>query len=149
MPFNRHRDDASFAHQQTGSMNYAFLLTGMFALTALDGMAQASEIRVVAPPEVEAMVEEHIRINQESGVVAGYRVQVYANPVLARARDIKAQVELAFPELDVQVVLEEPDFKVVVGNHQSRFAAYRDLQKVLPHFPGSFIVRQLIAVSDL
>jgi hypothetical protein len=130
-------------------MNYALFLTGVLGLAALDGVGQASEIRVVAPPEVEAMVEEHIRINQENGVVAGYRVQVYANPVLSRARDIKAQVEMAFPDLDVQVVLEEPDFKVVVGNHQSRFEAFRDLQKVLPVFPGSFLLRQLIAVSDL
>jgi|GEM_PF-138816 len=130
-------------------MNYALLFTGMLGLMALEGLAQSSELRVVAPPEVEAMVDEHVRINQENGVVAGYRVQVYANPVLSRARDIKAQVEMVFPDLDVQVVLEEPDFKVVVGNHQSRFAAFRDLQKVLHVFPGSFLVRQLIAVSDL
>ena len=125
------------------------MLMALLALISLRSFSQNSEIRVVVPPEVEAMVAEHIRINQENGVVAGYRVQVYGNPVLSRSRDVKANVEMSFPDLDVQVVLEEPDFKVVIGNYQDRFEAYRDLQRVLPQYSGAFLVRQLIPISEL
>ncbi|MBI1193628.1 MAG: hypothetical protein GC205_10705 [Bacteroidetes bacterium] len=130
-------------------MKYMMMLAGLLALAPLQSFAQSSDIRVVVAPEVEAMVAEHIRINQESGVVAGYRVQVYGNAVLSRSRDVKATVEMTFPDLDVQVVLEEPDFKVVIGNYLDRFDAYRDLQRVLPQFPGAFLVRQIIPISEL
>ncbi len=130
-------------------MKNVLILSGLLALVPLRSFSQSSDIRVVVPPEVEAMVAEHVRINQANGVVAGYRVQVYGNAVLSRSRDVKANVEMSFPDLEVQVVLEEPDFKVVIGNYQDRFEAYGDLQRVLPQFPGAFLVRQLIPISEL
>ena len=109
----------------------------------------AAGVRVYAAPEIDQMVERHKKINLETGVMAGYRIQIYANPDYNSARKKKTEFDLEFEDYRSVIVLEEPDFKVFVGQYLDRFDAYHDLQQLIPEYPGAFLVKDLIDVGDL
>ena len=109
----------------------------------------AQGVRVYAAPEIDQMVERHKKINLEAGVMAGYRIQIYANPDYNSARKKKTEFDEEFENYSSVIVLEEPDFKVFVGQYLDRFDAYYYLQQLIPDYPGAFLVKDLIDVGDL
>lgn len=109
----------------------------------------AGETRLFVPREIREMVEMHKRINLEEGVLAGYRIQVFASPVIDEVRQARNRFEAEYGGFGSRIVLQEPDFKLFAGRYVDRFDAYRDLQTLIPDYPGAFIVRDLIDVSEL
>ncbi|MFT7587995.1 MAG: hypothetical protein ACI959_000201 [Limisphaerales bacterium] len=107
------------------------------------------DISVIVSPHVDYMVQRHQQLNQRGGVLAGYRIQVFASAVMSQVQSKRAGFYSRFPKFSTEIVLEEPDFKLVFGNYVDRFDAWRDLQLVLKKYPGSFIRQDLIRVSKL
>lgn len=111
--------------------------------------ATRGEVRIFSDPVIDALVAEHQRVNLEEGTVVGQRIQVFASPVLAETRAARAMFLESFPEWTAEIVLEAPDFKLLVGAYTDRFEAHRAWQTLIPEYPGSFLVRQLLPVSEL
>jgi hypothetical protein len=133
----------------------------LLALALLPGFGPASDaalkaqptppgdVRLFAPPEIERMVQEHRRINEEEGALSGYRIQLFASPVYARSREFLAGFATEYPDISVQILLEEPDFKVMAGAYTDRFEAHRELVELQGRHPGAFLVRQLVRIAEL
>ena len=107
------------------------------------------EVRIFSEAAIDAMVARHQRINLEEGLMAGYRIQLFASPTLSETRAARDMFMATFPGWSVEIALEEPDFKLLTGAYLDRFDAYWAWQTLVPEYPGSFLVRQLIPVADL
>jgi hypothetical protein len=123
------------------------LIGGFPALKAQP--VQPGDVRLFASPEIERMVQEHRRINEEEGALSGYRIQLFASPVYARSREFLAGFATEYPETPATIVLEEPDFKVMAGAYTDRFDAHRELAALQARYPGAFLVRQLVRIAEL
>jgi hypothetical protein len=128
-------------------MHIAFAVMLLFSTRS--SFSQVSDIKVIASPEIENMVARHQQINREEGVLSGYRIQIFASPILAKSREAQNSCLMSNPDFSTQIVLEEPDFKVLVGYYLNRLDANADFQRVVTQYPGAFLVRQLIPISDL
>lgn len=127
---------------------FVFLLSSV-CISQAQVTEDAPQITVKAAPHIDYMMERHIQLNRRGGYVAGYRIQVYASSVLSEARKKKSVFDGRYPEFLAEIVLEEPDFKLVFGYYQDRFEAWKDMHIVLERFPGAFIRKDLISISDL
>ncbi len=130
------------------------VLCGVLLLSAAGDVhaqpgSSPGDVRVVAPSSVQRMLAEHQRINRENGVMAGFRIQIYASPIMSKCKDARATFQQSFPDIPSDVVLEQPDFKLLAGHYIDRFDAHRDLQRIVSQYPGAFLVRQLVAIADL
>lgn len=79
----------------------------------------------------------------------GYRVQIYSGSDRAKAIAIKSRVMQTFPSVRTYLSYSAPQFKVKVGDYQSRGAA-NDMARVLrPFFKPVMIVPDVIVVNSL
>jgi hypothetical protein len=125
-----------------------YLMLAIIGLCATVSVAQ-NGVQIYSTPDIEAMIAEHKKINRERGVLAGYRIQIYSSSVLRETREARDEFGLNFPEMEARIILEEPDFKLVVGQYLDRFSAQKDLQTLIADFPGAFLIKDLIDITDL
>lgn len=79
----------------------------------------------------------------------GFRVQIYSGSDRAKAIAIKSRVMQTFPSVRTYLSYTAPQFKVKVGDYQSRSEA-NDMARVLrPFFKPVMIVPDVIVVNSL
>ena len=108
------------------------------ALLAVCGVLQA-QVRVVGDVAVEQMVAKHVELNNKSKTIPGYRVQIASfsgTSSKANAFDLRDRFSADFPEVQVYIVFDEPNFKVKVGDFRTRLEAYAFLQKIKEFYKG-------------
>ena len=110
----------------------------VLALLAVCGLVQA-QVRVVGDVAVEQMVAKHMELNNKSKTIPGYRVQIASfsgTSSKANAFDLRDRFSADFPEVQVYIVFDEPNFKVKVGDFRTRLEAYAFLQKIKEFYKG-------------
>ena len=110
----------------------------VLALLAVCGLVQA-QVRVVGDVAVEQMVAKHVELNNKSKTIPGYRVQIASfsgTSSKANAFDLSDRFSADFPEVQVYIVFDEPNFKVKVGDFRTRLEAYAFLQKIKEFYKG-------------
>ena len=108
------------------------------ALLAVCGALQA-QVRVVGDVAVEQMVAKHVELNNKSKTIPGYRVQIASfsgTSSKANAFDLRDRFSADYPEVQVYIVFDEPNFKVKVGDFRTRLEAYAFLQKIKEFYKG-------------
>jgi hypothetical protein len=101
---------------------------------------------------LERLVEMHIRKNESSGGINGFRVEIFFSSALdarKKALDTKASFMNAYPNIEVYVIYVSPDFKVRVGNFRTRNEALALMKQVQELFPKAFIVPDIIEFPGL
>lgn len=74
--------------------------------------------------------------------IPGYRIQIASlsgSNSKQQAFSLKSTVQNMFPEVDVYIIFDEPNFKVKVGDFRTRLEAYGFLQKIKPYHAGYII----------
>lgn len=79
--------------------------------------------------------------------IPGYRIQVYFDSGAnsgERARKVKQEFEMLFPDIPGYVSWKAPNFRVRVGDFRSRLDAEKALQEILPNYPNAWVIKDEI-----
>lgn len=103
-------------------------------------------------PRFEELVKLHIKRNQQSSGIPGFRVEIFfSSEINARqkAQNIKNEFLSAFPNYNVYITFVSPDFKVRVGDFRTKNDALRLVKEICGQFPKAFVVPDLIEFPKL
>lgn len=103
--------------------------------------AQA-QVHVTGDVAVSRMVEKHVDLNSRVKTIPGYRVQIASfSGVNSKnsAFELRDKFNVDYPEVQVYIVFDEPNFKVKVGDFRSRLEAYAFLQQIKELYKGYII----------
>lgn len=120
-----------------------FALAAFSALAATAATAQQpGSVAIVGDVAAEIMVERHVEFNNRLKTIPGFRVQIasFSGPNSKNnAFALKEKFQLNYPETQVYIVFDEPNFKVKVGDFRSRLEAFAFLQEIKSAYKGYII----------
>jgi hypothetical protein len=99
------------------------------------------------PSGLENLVEKYKTENFKEPGLDGFRVQVFSdggNNARERAMKTLNNLQNDFPELDVYLSYQQPNFRVRCGNFRTKAEARQCQLEIIQQYPGCFIVRDLI-----
>lgn len=117
----------------------------------LEDKSTVGNVKITQDESVERLIRKHIEYNEAQEGFPGYRVQIYFGSG-QNARKIAHQTVTVFERRYDQkgyIDYEAPIFKVKVGNFRTRSEAERFKNKILKHYPNSWVVGDLIEFPDL
>ena len=77
----------------------------------------------------------------------GYRIQIASFAGINSKSLIEktaTQFKQQFPDIPHNISYSEPNFRLRVGNYQTKLEAYKALQAIAPLFPGAFVLKDQI-----
>lgn len=104
--------------------------------------AAKAQVKVVGDVAVTQMVEKHVELNSKVKTIPGYRVQIASfSGVNSKnsAFELRDRFTTDYPDVQVYVVFDEPNFKVKVGDFRSRLEAFAFLQQIKEFYKGYLI----------
>jgi len=104
-------------------------------------------VKVNADYRVDELMERYKKEN-EGALISGYRVQLFSGR-RKDAFDLKADFLAIFPNLQVTVVYDSPDFKTQAGNYRTKLEAEKALELIWPEFKSAFVVKTDIDLPPL
>ncbi|MDZ4757001.1 MAG: hypothetical protein SGJ10_02525 [Bacteroidota bacterium] len=111
--------------------------------------AAAQKILVNAPVRVDSLMEAQIAKNKETNSISGYRVQLMQTTDRKKANDSKTALLEKYPDMDVYITFQAPNYKVRVGNYTKRIDCVTIYKLLLNDFPQSFVVPDKIELPEL
>lgn len=108
----------------------------------LSSFTSKAQVKVVGDVAVSRMVEKHVELNSKVKTIPGYRVQIASfSGVNSKnsAFDLRDRFNIDYPDVQVYIVFDEPNFKVKVGDFRSRLEAYAFLQQIKEFYKGYII----------
>jgi hypothetical protein len=99
------------------------------------------KIQVIQSPQIDSLVQLHIAYNAQKTTQPGYRLQIYFGNQRMKANDAKTNFLMKFPDENVYLIYQHPNYKVRVGDFKTRLEAYRFYKMIHPDFGSTFIVR--------
>lgn len=105
------------------------------------------KLEISHDPQIERLVGLHIRKNEASKGIQGFRVEIFFSSALdarQKALNTKAAFLKDYPEVNVYVIYLSPDFKVRVGDFRTKNEALALMKKIQDRFPKAFIVPDII-----
>jgi hypothetical protein len=122
-------------------------ITLLFCLHGFTGLAQ--NIKVIAPERVDSLLNAQGAKNKEANSISGYRIQIMQSPDRQKANDSKILLLEKFPDMDVYITFQAPNYKVRVGNYTQRIDCVNIYKQLLNNFPQSFVVPDKIELPEL
>lgn len=111
-------------------------------------MAQGTEkegsVKIIQSASIDSLVQQHIEYNFNKTKLPGYRVQIYFGNQRSKANDIKEDFMKKYPDEEVYLLYQQPNYKVRVGDFMTRLEAYRYYRKIYGDFNTTFIVKDEI-----
>lgn len=109
---------------------------------AMDISPENFGLTYIAPPELWALLDIHLRQNDALKEADGFRIQIYAGSSLESANDAKADFIMSFDDekFAIYQMWNPPHFRVRIGDFLSRNAAMREVASIREIFPDAFIV---------
>lgn len=86
---------------------------------------------------INSLLAKKRKYNQKHGT--GFRIQLY-NGTEKRAKNIKHNFMMSFPDTYSKLEYEAPEWKVQVGRYQTRLEADRALNKIREKFSGAIVI---------
>lgn len=108
-----------------------FLATG--AITR----AQNGQVSIEQDPAIGKLLEIYARGNSDA---QAYTIQVGFGS-FSMAEELRAEVELEFPDWPVKIVFDSPTYRVHLGRFRNRLDAEREYAEVRKKFPGALLLR--------
>ncbi len=109
-------------------------------------------LQITQDPGLAKMVEWHIRKNEATRGINGFRVEIFFSSALnarQQAQQIRTNVLRDYPGVSVYLLYVSPDFKVRLGDFRTRNEALELMHRVSGQFPKAFVVRDLIEFPNL
>lgn len=111
---------------------------------------EATGVVVHSDPRLAVLVKKHSNIKK--GLIRsgrGYRVQIYAGNDRNKATQIKVDFMRRFPGVRTYLTYSAPQFRVKVGDYQTRGDAQKIYNQVRALYTPVMIVPDLIVVNTL
>lgn len=99
-------------------------------------------IEIVGDTRVSRMVEKHVAFNGSVSTTPGYRIQIASlsgSNSKQQAFVLKDRFKTSFPDTEVYIVFDEPNFKVKAGDFRTRLEAFAFLQDIKELYPGHIV----------
>ena len=114
---------------------------------------------VVAQKNVSYNIEKGVDFVEQQYVGAwkrikkidGFRIQIISfSGVNSRTliENSAEQFKQQFPNITYNITYLEPNFRLRAGNYRTKLDAYKDLQKIVPYFPGAFVLKDMIEYKN-
>jgi hypothetical protein len=116
-----------------------WLIIQQFAFAQSSGKEE--KIQVFQSAQMDSLEQQYIEYNAHKTTQTGYRVQIYFGNQRVKANDAKTNFLMKYPDEDVYLLYQHPNYKVRVGDFKTRLEAYRFYRKIHPDFGSTFIVR--------
>ena len=135
-------------------LNQIIYITALFFIFSSASKAQSSTyqnskqdsmafVQVIQDPKIEVINNYFKEISSADTMIIGYRIQIYFGN-RNQAYDKRNEFREEFPDMGVNIIYEEPNFKTVVGEFQTKLDADRELLKIQEKFTDAFIIRNEI-----
>lgn len=81
--------------------------------------------------------------------INGYRVQVFFDKDITKARDIKASFMTTYPRMKAYMEWDAPNHYIRVGNFRTELQALKFQQMIKDHYPETTVVKSKIDLPDV
>lgn len=118
------------------------ILISISAMSQSRRSSRVGNINITGDVAVSKLIEKHIEFNEKVTTIPGYRIQIASlsgSNSKQKAFALKSSFQNEFPEVEVYIIFDEPNFKVKVGDFRTRLEAYGFLQKIKSYHDGYII----------
>jgi len=108
---------------------------------------QSGKIEIVQPAQLENLLKSQIANNRVQNGIPGYRVRIFSGSgqtARQRADDTRRNFMSSFPDIEVHLEYNAPNFQVFAGDFRTKNEAIRELKRIERRFQGPFIVSTII-----
>ncbi|WP_231739649.1 SPOR domain-containing protein [Flavobacterium sp. TAB 87] len=102
--------------------------------------AQNQNTTLKQDPKFEQLLNEKRRINATNIVNDSYRVQIYSGKS-DEAKKTLNDFKTEFKDIDATIIFNTPNYKVLVGNFESRIEAERNLIDIKKRYGNVFLIK--------
>ena len=121
----------------------SFLLTiGVFS-------SNAQSVTIVEDIEVESLIRKHINFNRSTYAISGWRIQLLATTDIRKVEIEKRNFLSDHPDIYVDWEHTKPYYKLRVGAFATKMGATRLLKELKEDYPGAFLSKDNINISEL
>ena len=131
------------------------IILTIICLVAVNGLVGQDEghVVIVQDPAIDTLLQKHIEMNEklllntDNFAIDGYRIQIFeesGNKSSTRAREVMAEFSVKYPDIPVYLSWQAPNFKVRVGDFESRMEAEGFLNKIKRSYPIAWVIRDKI-----
>ena len=113
------------------------LLSFIFILSNLHGYAQNASVTINQDPEISELLSLKKEVNKTT---TRYKIQIY-NGSRSGADNAQSNFYKYYSGWSVKKVFETPNYKIWVGNFETRLEADRALARIKRKFSNAFIFR--------
>ena len=141
-------------------INSAFrkgIFTGMVTLLLFAGhyskgyscniKSDTGTVRIIQDDKVDQLVSKHIKINQESKGLDGFRIQIFFDSGTnskTKAQTIVDSFKSKYPGTGVYLTFKAPNYKVRVGDFRTKLDAQRFLNSIIDEYPNAWVIDDMI-----
>lgn len=124
----------------------------MAAVYGVNAQDEGSVV-IIQDPAIDTLLQKHLEMNEslllntDNYAIDGYRIQIFeesGNKSSTRAREVMAEFSTKYPDIPVYLSWQAPNFKVRVGDFESRMEAEGFLNKIKRSYPIAWVIRDKI-----
>ena len=120
------------------SFGTIFIFLIFFSVSAFSQQAQGS-VSIESSAGIDKMVAQKKQYNKGVKNIKGFKIQLfYGNE--KKAYEIKDEFTDLFPEIPTKIIFSSPEWKVHVGNYNTRLEADHALVEIKKEFNGAIIL---------
>lgn len=122
------------------SPNMQIIYTITFSILTCSIYAQNQNTTLNQDPKFEQLLNEKRQINATNIVNDSYRIQIYSG----RSEEAKKTLndfKSEFKNTDATIIFNTPNYKVLVGNFESRIEAERNLIDIKKRYRTVFLIK--------
>lgn len=138
----------------SGIFQKGLIALGLAVLFSLSTQAQNTypqrhkqgKIEITGDARVSRMVEKHVAFNDAVNTIPGYRIQIGSlsgSNSKQQAFVMKDRFKTSYPNVEVYIIFDEPNFKIKVGDFRTRLEAFAFLQEIRNSYPGHIVQDQI------
>lgn len=125
-----------FSTKKTQILGFLFML-----FLTVSGLAQQKkgEVKIETSKSIDAVVAQKKQYNKNLNGAQGYKIQLfYGNE--KESYKIKNEFKTLFPDIPTKIIFSSPQWKVQVGNFETRLEADKALIPIKNEYPGAIIL---------
>jgi hypothetical protein len=97
--------------------------------------------------ELDSINAMMAKANTRPRNVNGYTIQIYSGTSREEGNKHLMSFRVKFPDIEVEMIYFQPDFKVKAGKYQDKLQAYEAHERVKVEFPQSLLIPEQITLK--
>ena len=96
------------------------------------------DVRIENSAKIDQLLALKKEYNKNLNVLKGFKIQLFFGNE-KEAYELKDEFESLFPEISTKIIFSSPEWKVQVGNYETRLQADRWLIEIKKKYPSAII----------